>query len=150
MLLTGELIDAAGATARPRQPRRAGRRACTRRMALARQIAAKSALTVKIGKEAFYRQREMPLADAYGYASEVMVREHAGARRGRGHRRLSGKAGTELGRPLRQAQPADLVRLAAAWLLPPLEWTRPCRRSIRLAPLASSARSRSTNVRLRA
>ena len=40
---------------------------------LARKITAKSALTLKIGKEAFYRQIEMPLADAYRYASEVMV-----------------------------------------------------------------------------
>ena len=29
--------------------------------------------TVKIGKEAFYRQLEMPLAEAYRYTSEVMV-----------------------------------------------------------------------------
>ena len=36
-------------------------------------IAAKSPLTLKIGKEAFYRQAEMSLADAYRYASEVMV-----------------------------------------------------------------------------
>jgi enoyl-CoA hydratase/carnithine racemase len=42
-------------------------------LALAQKIAAKSALTVKIGKEAFYRQAEMPLAEAYKYASEVMV-----------------------------------------------------------------------------
>jgi enoyl-CoA hydratase/carnithine racemase len=42
-------------------------------LTLARQIAAKSALTVKIGKEAFYRQLEMSLADAYRYASDVMV-----------------------------------------------------------------------------
>jgi enoyl-CoA hydratase/carnithine racemase len=40
---------------------------------LAKKITAKSALTLKIGKEAFYRQIEMPLADAYKYASEVMV-----------------------------------------------------------------------------
>jgi enoyl-CoA hydratase/carnithine racemase len=40
---------------------------------LAKKIAAKSALTLKIGKEAFYRQAEMPLAEAYAYASEVMV-----------------------------------------------------------------------------
>ena len=40
---------------------------------LAEKIAAKSALTVKIGKEAFYRQLEMPLAEAYRYAAEVMV-----------------------------------------------------------------------------
>ncbi len=40
---------------------------------LARQIASKSTLTVKIGKEAFYRQIEMNLADAYRYTSDVMV-----------------------------------------------------------------------------
>ena len=38
-----------------------------------KKIAAKSTLTVKIGKEAFYRQIEMPLAEAYKYAAEVMV-----------------------------------------------------------------------------
>ena len=37
------------------------------------QFATKSPLTLKIGKEAFYRQLDMPLADAYAYASEVMV-----------------------------------------------------------------------------
>jgi enoyl-CoA hydratase/carnithine racemase len=40
---------------------------------LARQIASKSALTVKIGKEAFYRQRELNLADAYKLTIDVMV-----------------------------------------------------------------------------
>jgi enoyl-CoA hydratase/carnithine racemase len=40
---------------------------------LAQKIALKSTLTVKIGKEAFYRQIEMPLAEAYMYAAEVMV-----------------------------------------------------------------------------
>jgi enoyl-CoA hydratase/carnithine racemase len=40
---------------------------------LARKIATKSSLTVKIGKQAFYRQLEMPLAEAYQYAAEVMV-----------------------------------------------------------------------------
>jgi enoyl-CoA hydratase/carnithine racemase len=42
-------------------------------MTLAREIASKSALTVKIGKEAFYRQLEMNLADAYAYAARTMV-----------------------------------------------------------------------------
>lgn len=42
-------------------------------MKLARLIASKPAHTVKIGKEAFYRQLEMPLAEAYGYASEAMI-----------------------------------------------------------------------------
>ena len=36
-------------------------------------IAAKSPLVLKIGKEAFYRQAEMSLDQAYAYASEVMT-----------------------------------------------------------------------------
>ncbi|MGE3148639.1 MAG: enoyl-CoA hydratase [Pseudorhodoplanes sp.] len=40
---------------------------------LARRIAAKSSHTVKIGKEAFYRQAEMSLAQAYDFAAEVMT-----------------------------------------------------------------------------
>lgn len=42
-------------------------------LTLARQIASKSPLTVKIGKEAFYRQLELPLAQAYDHASRVMT-----------------------------------------------------------------------------
>ena len=74
MLLTGEPIDAA--TARSLGlvnrvvPREGLREAVD---ALARQIAAKSAFTVKIGKEAFYRQAELDLAAAYRYAAEVMT-----------------------------------------------------------------------------
>lgn len=41
--------------------------------ALARQIASKSPKTLRIGKAAFYAQAEMPLAQAYDYAAEVMV-----------------------------------------------------------------------------
>ncbi len=40
---------------------------------MAEKIASKSSLTVATGKQAFYQQREMPLADAYTYASQVMV-----------------------------------------------------------------------------
>lgn len=40
---------------------------------MAEKIASKSSLTVATGKHAFYRQREMSLADAYIYASQVMV-----------------------------------------------------------------------------
>jgi enoyl-CoA hydratase/carnithine racemase len=36
-------------------------------------IAAKSPVTVKIGKEAFQRQLDLPLGDAYTYTAEVMV-----------------------------------------------------------------------------
>lgn len=41
---------------------------------MARLIASKSPLTLAIGKEAFYRQVELPLDEAYDYASEVMAR----------------------------------------------------------------------------
>lgn len=40
---------------------------------LAGKIAEKSPLTLKIGKEAFYRQAELGLEDAYSYTSAVMV-----------------------------------------------------------------------------
>jgi enoyl-CoA hydratase/carnithine racemase len=42
-------------------------------MGLAQKIAAKPRATVKTGKEAFYRQREMPLAQAYDYATRIMT-----------------------------------------------------------------------------
>jgi enoyl-CoA hydratase/carnithine racemase len=74
MLLTGDLIGAEEAQRIGLVNRVVA--AGTERdeaLRLARQIASKSALTVKIGKEAFYRQLEITLADAYRYASEVMV-----------------------------------------------------------------------------
>ena len=37
------------------------------------KISNKSSLTLKIGKEAFYKQIDMPLSKAYNYASQVMV-----------------------------------------------------------------------------
>jgi enoyl-CoA hydratase/carnithine racemase len=74
MLLTGELISAEEAAriglvnhvVAPGSER-------DEALKLAHKIIAKSALTLKIGKEAFYRQLEMPLGEAYKYASEVMV-----------------------------------------------------------------------------
>jgi enoyl-CoA hydratase/carnithine racemase len=74
MLLTGELIDASSARSLGLVNRvvpRSGLRDAVD--ALARQIAGKSALTVAIGKEAFYRQAELDLAAAYRYAAEVMT-----------------------------------------------------------------------------
>ena len=41
--------------------------------ALAGKIASKSPVTVAIGKEAFYRQVEMSLEDAYAYTAQVMT-----------------------------------------------------------------------------
>jgi enoyl-CoA hydratase/carnithine racemase len=43
-------------------------------MGYAASIVKKSALTIAYGKEAFYRQAEMPLQDAYRYAGEVMTK----------------------------------------------------------------------------
>ena len=40
---------------------------------LAQHIASKSGVSIRIGKEAFYRQLEMGLSDAYAFASEVMT-----------------------------------------------------------------------------
>lgn len=42
--------------------------------AFAATIAAKSPLTLRIGKEAFYAQAELSLSEAYDYASETMTR----------------------------------------------------------------------------
>ena len=46
---------------------------------LAHQIAAKSRTSIAIGKEAFYRQLELGLSDAYIFASEAMTRNLAEA-----------------------------------------------------------------------
>jgi enoyl-CoA hydratase/carnithine racemase len=75
MLLTGELVSAM----RARELGLVNRVVPEPELAaasrtLAAQIATKSPLTVAIGKEAFYRQAEMPLASAYDYAAEVMTR----------------------------------------------------------------------------
>jgi enoyl-CoA hydratase/carnithine racemase len=75
MLLTGDLVDAA----RARELGLVNRVVAEHELdaavsALAAQIAAKSPLTVALGKAAFYRQAEMELDAAYGYAAEVMTR----------------------------------------------------------------------------
>ena len=75
MLLTGDFVAAARARELGLVNRvvpEAELPAATRALAL--QIAAKSPLTVAIGKQAFYRQAEMDLEAAYHYASEVMTR----------------------------------------------------------------------------
>jgi enoyl-CoA hydratase/carnithine racemase len=53
---------------------------------MARVIASKPPATLAIGKEAFYRQLEMSLADAYDYAAGVMVENmmHAESKEGIG------------------------------------------------------------------
>jgi enoyl-CoA hydratase/carnithine racemase len=75
MLLTGEMVDADRAAAIGLVNRAVAPEILeAETMALARAIAAKPRATVTIGKEAFYRQLEMKLSDAYDYASEIMTR----------------------------------------------------------------------------
>lgn len=74
MLITGDTISAddayrIGLVNRVVEPGMARQHA----LRLAQKISAKSPAVIKLGKEAFYRQIEMGIADAYAYASEVMV-----------------------------------------------------------------------------
>jgi enoyl-CoA hydratase/carnithine racemase len=74
MLLTGDMVSAEDAyrIGLVNRVTPAGK-ASEVALDLARQIASKSMLTVKLGKEAFYRQRELNLADAYKLTIDVMV-----------------------------------------------------------------------------
>tara|TARA_Y100000768_G_scaffold104560_1_gene76617 strand:+ start:921 stop:1727 length:807 start_codon:yes stop_codon:yes gene_type:complete len=74
MLLTGDMIDAAEA----KRISLINDHVCADKlnesvMSLAKKIATKSLSTVKIGKDAFYRQYEMSLTEAYEYTSKVMT-----------------------------------------------------------------------------
>lgn len=74
MLTTGEFISAArarelGLINRVVPPETLAEETA----ALAAQIAGKLGAAVKIGKHAFYTQLQMPVADAYAYAGDVMV-----------------------------------------------------------------------------
>src|SRR5437016_9556107 len=76
MLLTGEMISAEDAYRIGLVNRvvKAGR-AREEALELARKIGAKSAAVVKLGKEAFYQQLDMNIAEAYAYTSEIMVKK---------------------------------------------------------------------------
>lgn len=74
MLLLGELVDAATARDLGLVNRVVpDERLDTEVEAMTRTIAAKSPLTLRIGKEAFYRQLELPVAEAYAYTARVMT-----------------------------------------------------------------------------
>ncbi|OJU06504.1 MAG: enoyl-CoA hydratase [Rhizobium sp. 63-7] len=74
MLLTGETIDASTAKDFGLVNRIVPKQYLTQVVnKYASVIAGKSPLTLKIGKEAFYRQIDMPLEEAYDYAANVMV-----------------------------------------------------------------------------
>ena len=75
MLLLGDTIDAETAVRQGLINRAVPEEALDAAVHdLATRIAAKSRAVLAIGKPAFYAQAEMTLADAYRYASEVMVR----------------------------------------------------------------------------
>jgi enoyl-CoA hydratase/carnithine racemase len=75
MLLTGQMVPAARAREIGLVNRVVDDAAlAAETAALAARIAAKSPLTLAMGKQAFYRQAEMPVAEAYAYAAEVMTR----------------------------------------------------------------------------
>ncbi len=74
MLLTGDMIDAETAQRFGLVNRIVPVEALMdKTMAMAEKIASRSRLVVGLGKEAFYRQSEMDLADAYSYTSDVMA-----------------------------------------------------------------------------
>ena len=74
MLLTGDLIDASTALRFGLiNEAVAAADLAAHTLALARKLASKSPLTLAIGKEAFYRQAELSLSDAYTYSAQVMV-----------------------------------------------------------------------------
>jgi enoyl-CoA hydratase/carnithine racemase len=74
MLLLGDALSAAEAIAGGLVNRVVARgEAQAEAVGMARKIAAKSKATVAIGKAAFYRQVDMPLDEAYAFASEIMV-----------------------------------------------------------------------------
>jgi enoyl-CoA hydratase/carnithine racemase len=74
MLLTGDMLSAADAVEYGLVNRAVpAADLLPQAIALAEKIAAKSPLTVAIGKRAFYAQAEMPLEEAYAYAAQVMV-----------------------------------------------------------------------------
>jgi enoyl-CoA hydratase/carnithine racemase len=74
MLLLGEMLPAAQAAEYGLVNRVVPQgKVVSEALALAAKIAEKSPATVAIGKGAFYAQAEMPLAEAYAYASKVMT-----------------------------------------------------------------------------
>ncbi|MEL7299799.1 MAG: enoyl-CoA hydratase [Pseudomonadota bacterium] len=80
MLTTGDFLSAEEARAAGLVNRVvAADRLAEETDALAHQIAGKLGTAVKIGKEAFYRQVEMQVAEAYRYTGDVMVENMARA-----------------------------------------------------------------------
>ena len=78
MLLTGDMVDAPRAAELGLVNHAVPEAALDDAVwALARRIASRSPAAIGLGKPAFYQQAEMPLAEAYGYAAAMMVRNMA-------------------------------------------------------------------------
>jgi enoyl-CoA hydratase/carnithine racemase len=74
MLLTGDLFDAYDAARMGLVNRVVPANQLSETVsALAAKIASKSMVTVRTGKEAFYRQLDLPLDEAYAYTARVMT-----------------------------------------------------------------------------
>ena len=74
MLLLGDKIDSKTAVEHGLINQRVPAKLLNKAVSeVANKIASKSPLTLKIGKEAFYKQLEMPLSEAYEYTSKVMI-----------------------------------------------------------------------------
>lgn len=74
MLLTGDMIDSKNAKAIGLINNHVSKDLLMEKtLSIANKIANKSAMTVKMGKQAFYIQSELELSEAYKYTSKIMV-----------------------------------------------------------------------------
>ena len=74
MLLTGDMIDSINAKAIGLINNHVSKDLLMEKtLSIANKIANKSAMTVKMGKQAFYIQSELELSEAYKYTSKIMV-----------------------------------------------------------------------------
>jgi len=74
MLLTGDMIDSKNAKAIGLINNHVSKDLLMEKtLSIANKIASKSAMTVKMGKQAFYIQSELELSEAYKYTSKIMV-----------------------------------------------------------------------------
>lgn len=74
MLLTGDMINSKNAKAIGLINNHVSKDLLMEKtLSIANKIASKSAMTVKMGKQAFYIQSELELSEAYKYTSKIMV-----------------------------------------------------------------------------
>jgi enoyl-CoA hydratase/carnithine racemase len=74
MLLTGDMIDAKKATDIGLINNNvSSKNLMQETLTLAKKVASKSSMTLKVGKQAFYVQSSLELSEAYKYTSKVML-----------------------------------------------------------------------------